>query len=50
MKQAFVIEKTPPKPIESDVKKLQKLIANEDYQGKVKLNTARRPESFLQYT
>lgn len=36
MKHAFVFEKTPPRPKESDVKKLQKIIANEDHNGKTK--------------
>ena len=36
MKHAFVFEKTPPRPKESDVKKLRKLIVNEDHNGRAK--------------
>jgi hypothetical protein len=50
LKHALVLESTPPKPAESDLKKLNKLLANEDHQGRVRMNAARRPQSFLQYT
>ena len=50
LKHALILEAPKPQPVESDIKKLKKLLANEDHQGRMRLDAARRPESFLQYT